>query len=543
MNPAVAAIARSNISTALQATTPTVFIDGVPEPALQLLRYEASLPADTRHAVLAIEPSSPVSHASLAHQAVTIAVPHALSDGGSRWEVLLSGVVSGAGESRAVASDEQTLIIQDRLSALFEQPTHTLGLDPAKQPTLADALQRTGAQIGAEVVFACPLGDVESPVEPGTTGSQTLAGLIVSVLDASGLRLQQSIALERNGVRRTLCVVPERAGRRIALPWPDVQGRGAMVRSARGDNLPAPPSRWAALGGRPMIEDTFVLVPGWDPALTGQPDADYGRLTSSDFSRYGSVYRAWLLNEDGAFTGPPFDHGPAFDVGALFDAPGSIAQPLRLGDCLTRDASGLSIAPVIESSTDSGANWSAYPGLAGAMQDRVGVRLTDDTLPGAILTAAKAGTLRLRVTASLTAPDRIERQRWDGNPFAGVGPTRTVRFGDRFGWRRVMPTSIHADAIDAGQLSADVVDDRAALGEALLKTIARSPGASASATVELAGAWTAVRVGDMVADPLEPGRSIDGTPKAFDPRAARVHHLQIDFGVADHTPRTRLRLD
>jgi hypothetical protein len=543
MTQAIAAIAPPTLVPAVHAATPTVFVDAVPEPALQVLRFTASLPMDARRAVLAIDPASSLSVDSLRGTPITLATPHALSDGETRWDVLLSGQAQSDARLRAARTDDRTLALNDRLAGLLGDPADTLGLDPANADTLGDWFRRLAARCDAEPVVACDPAELWRTINAKPGVSSTLAGLLASALDAAGLALHQSLMLERDRVRRTLCITPARVGRRVALPWPDNTGRGGMVLKADRDAEQTPPRRWVALGGRPAVEDTFALVPGWDPALAGQPDADYARLTSSDYSRYGSVFRAWVLNEDGAFTAEPFDQGPPFDAGALFDAPASIDGPLRLGGCLAADASGLSIAPVVESSTDSGASWSAYPGRAEVMQDRAGVLLADDTLPSAVLAAAKAGTLRLRVTASLTAPDRIERQRWDGNPFAGVGPTRTVRLGDRYRWRRVMPSSIHADAIDTGQLSADVADDRAALGESLRELINRSPGASVSATVQLAGAWTALRVGDTVADPVEPGRSIDATPTAFDPRAARVHQIQIDFGVANNTPRTRLRFD
>ena len=292
-----------------------------------------------------------------------------------------------------------------------------------------------------------------------------------------------------------------------------------------------------------MVEDTFVLQPGWDPGLQGRPDGDYGRLTSSDFSLYGSVYRAWVLNEDGAYSEAPFRLGEAYDVGTLFDQPGSIGSPLRLQPCLTSNAAGRQLPPIIESSIDSGTTWSAYPGQAEVMNDRVGVQLIDDTLPSSILAAAKAGTLRLRVTGSLIGPDPIQAALWDGNPFAGPGPTRVLDYSDRYAWRRVAVSSIHAGAIENGALQADAIDDRMAMRAELQAQIADQPGPEVASRLELVGAWTALRAGDRVRDALGRGVAIDGHPSSFATRDARIQRIDFTFGVSNTTPRTRIRLD
>jgi len=544
MSQALAAVGSITPSPSVESARPVVFINGTPEPALSVTRFSNALPLDTRSATLQASPTDGGRQMNeLLGSDITLAIPHALCDGEVRWQTLLAGSLTDNSDDLAVGKDIDALVVQDRLAAILDEPADTLDPWPNAGLGLGVFLQRLGTLIQAQVVFACDPALLDEQIQTSSPRTVSIGRLLIGALSDTGLRLEQSLSFEHGSASRTLTLIPQRAGRLIRLPWPDDTGRGGAVRSIDAGRASRPPRAWAAQGDPPVVEDTFELVQAWDPGLQGQPDSDYGRLTSSDFSRFGSVYRTWALNEDGVFSDTPFNQGDAFDVGELFDQPGTIATALRFSSCLTMNASGRSITPVIESSTDSGASRSAYPGQAQTMPDRAGVLLTDDDLPAAILTAAKAGTLRLRVTASLTSSDPIEDRRWDGNPFAGAAPTRVLRFGDRFRWRRVAPTSIHAPLIAAGTLTADTADDRSALSTALQQQIAQHTSDDAQVKAELAGAWTAIRPGDRVRDVLAPGVAIDGSPSNFETRLARVRDVRISFGVSNQTPRTQLVLD
>ena len=534
MSDAIATVGPCSVRATTEPAVPVVFVDGVPDPGLHTVSATLRAPLDDRRAILV----HPADHATAAAYAeLTIATPHTLSDGEVRWQVLLSGRASQVQRDLSAGHDTHRRVVRDRLSAVLDEPVATLRPIEGDGLALEDALLRLAALIDAEPVIACEAGLLHDVLPVSNAATQTIGGWLERVLNEHGLIIEQTLELRTRLVRRTLTVLPARAGRRVALPWHDGQGQGGSVQSVSVDRQSRPPRRWIARGQRPIVEDTFVLQPGWDPALQGQPDADYGRLTSSSFSLYGPVYRAWVLNEDGAYD------APRFDAGALFDRPALIDEPLRFGSCLTQDTAGRRLAPIIESSTDSGASWSAYPGQADVMNDRAGVVLTDDDLPAAILSAAKTGALRLRITASLTGPDTIEATRWDGNPFAGPGATRVIDFADTFAWRTVAPTSIHRFALESGTLSADTADDRRVLRQRLLDHIAQQPGPDLSATIELHGAWTALRPGDRVGDALGRGLAIDGNPTSFGTRDACIQRIDLAFGVSDNTPRTRLRLD
>lgn len=529
------------MAASVEAASPVVFVDGIPEPALRVSQMTLASPMDHRFAVVVCTTPDGLD-LSLSDQEVAVGLPHALVDGDVRWQVLLSGHLSDREDALSVGAQDSELTIKDRLAEVLDGPADVLGPWPDVGLSLGDVLDRLAVLIQAQLVAACDAECLSVMIDSSSPTLMTVASVLSSVLDDAGLALQQTLGPSPEQLTRTLTLLPARAGRLSVLSWPDRSGRGGFVRSAQVDREQRPPRAWLAQGDRPIVEDTFVLQPGWDPGLEGQPDSDYGRLTSTDYSRFGSVYRSWVLNEDGAFSGEPFNLA-RFDAGQLFELPGTINGPIFLGGCLARDASGLAIGPVIESSTDSGATWSAYPGQARRMTDRAGVLFEDDVLPAPILAAAKAQTIRLRVTASLTGPDPIAARRWDGNPFAGAGPDRLIRYGKAFQWRRVVPGSLHASALDAGTLGADLTDDRAALRSALRDAIARSPGAALAATVELDGAWTALRVGDRLQEVLGPGLRIDNTPATFQGRDARIREIRLRFGVSTGSPRTRLKLD
>ncbi|MEM6257274.1 MAG: hypothetical protein AAGI37_03050 [Planctomycetota bacterium] len=543
MNQAIAAVGSTRPTTTPEATTPVVFVNGTPDPDLAVVSLRLEGPLDTRRATLHLAKRLADDRAAPPGAEVTIAVPHALSDGASRWQVLLSGRASDRAGDQLSGAERDAWVVPDRLAALLDEPLQRLLPRPAEDLLLGPVLDRIASWLGAETVFACDAHLLAERIDATSPQTRSIASLLGPVLSDLGLAVGQSLTLEGARVRRTLTVLPARSGRRVVLPWPDDEGRGGSVLSVTAGRQARPPRVWVARGGRPVVEDTFTLQPGWDPSLQGRPDSDYARLTSSDFGLYGPVYRAWVLNEDGAYNGAPFNLGQAFDAGALFDQPGTLRSPLRFGACLARDSAGRRLPPIIESSTDSGAAWSACPGRVEVMRDRAGVLLNDDELPSAVLSAAKAGTLRLRVTASLTSPDAIEARRWDGNPFAGPAPTRTVDLGGRYAWRAVAATSIHRDAVEAGTLSADTTDDRRALRAKLQAMIAQQPGPAVSARLGLAGAWTALRPGDRVGAALGRGVALDGSPAGFATRDARIQQIDLAFGVFNHAPRTTLRLD
>lgn len=568
---------------AATAAQPVVLIDGVPEPGLSVVAYAAEAPLDERTAELSVTPALWVRRRSLLHRPCAVALPHALSDGAIRWEVLAVGALELPKRPRRVGTDSRRLRFVDAWSDRLRRPvgsgwelTDASGLPeqvPAARLLNGDDANRSHGRyiVNGRSVYvferggtAWTVGDAldtlaafaDTPLRPDLLAPElrdqrltqpidlagTLGDALRTLVGSAGLHVRVDHWRSGGGFHSAYTVAPVSAGRRFRLPW---GGRGAGVsRVSRVDvtRSSAPPRRWVMRGARPVVEATFDLVGGWDPALEGQPDAEYGRSTSSDFTEFGAVHRRWVLNEDGAFSSAPFNRGPAFDLAALFDDPASVPAPLRLGPCLAQDTSGRRLSPVVEVSTDSGSAWSRYEGMVSMMQDRAGVVLEDATLPTAVLAAAQSSQLRVRVTATLRSPRVLEYTRWQGNPFVGPGPDRVIVAGDAYRWQRVDSTSIHANAIDLGELDADEADDRAALRRDLLERMSSTGNDIASGTVELIGAWPTIGVGDRLLDLGGPGVGLDGLPTVIEAQAVRVGSVRVRFGVSGEGrgPVTRL---
>lgn len=270
-----------------------------------------------------------------------------------------------------------------------------------------------------------------------------------------------------------------------------------------------------------------MLTPGWDATLEGQPDTDYDHRQSTDFSRFGNVYRRWILNEDAT------QDAPVLDLAALFGQPALPPTALPFGRCLTLDDAGQSLPPIIEISTDAGVAWSRLTEPATLLHDRAGVVLDSITLPPAVLAAAKNSDLRVRITATLASPLPLSVQRWQGNPFADVGPDVILNASARFTVNRLLPGSLHDAAVRSGELAADLRDDTQPLADWLMHQLDRDTQAAAQSTAQarltLANARPEIRVGDRL-DETQPGRrDIRGNPTSLHPRAASVTQVRCDF--------------
>jgi hypothetical protein len=274
-----------------------------------------------------------------------------------------------------------------------------------------------------------------------------------------------------------------------------------LVESIRATWHARRPVKLVAEAEGQLVESTFELVGGWDPADTSLPDEEYGKSSSSDFDAVAHVFRLWVLNEDGAYSGEPFDRGEPFDLTGFFKEEEAIdPQPLRFGNPLTQDGAGRRLSVSVEMSTEDGASWSRYPGAVDVLRDRAGVYLDDDALPDGFLAAAEAGTARVRVTGTLRSPLPLRAVRWRGNPFAGSFETRRLAVGDAFRWWRVATSGKHHEALVAGERSAAEADDRAALVTWLAQTAERRAAAEAGGPVriEAAGPMVGLRIGDRL---------------------------------------------
>lgn len=221
--------------------------------------------------------------------------------------------------------------------------------------------------------------------------------------------------------------------------------------------------RWIAYGSRPRVEGSWIMVGGWASQLESETANQYSRSASTDFQTHRDVFRRWVLNEHGGWSSSSFNRGIAVDLAELFEQPELTPQPLRLRSCLTHSENGQSKGIILEASLDSGQTWAAYSGAYELLSQEAGVYLSDDTLDAAFLSAGLGGSLRMRVTATLQSPKPIMQQRWTGNALHGLSPTIRWHAGQDFSLARVDASSLHFDDIRAGNLTADLRDDRYAL--------------------------------------------------------------------------------
>jgi len=581
---AVASVAALTPSPAVAVDEPVVFVDGLPQLEMPVVDYHAAGPLDMREVACLLPPS--ISQASrdrlFAHEAY-VAQPHALGDGEVRWEVLAYGRLVQSDRQRTATAARRGVALVDDWSARLVRPIDNLWAMVQTEPTrsqavalrvgaeanrsthrygvqgkevylpeavgrgeawtLTQALETLAAMAGVDLILGrLPSEIAERRLLAAVDFSKTVGEALSAILEPLGLVIRRELLLEGTGVRGVQAVVPGDSGRPIALPWPDAQGRGGRVLSTTIEQTITPPRRWIASGSRAVVESTFELTHGWDAALEGQPDSDYGRATSSDFEKYASVYRRWVLNEDGKYSDAPFNAGPAFDLRGLFDDDALVSTPIRVDDCLARDASGQRIGPVVEVSTDSGATWAQYAGKAELLVDHAGLVFEDAVLPSAVLAAAKAGALKVRLTASLTAPLPISATRWHGNSFSGPGPDRRLDWSQAYGYQRVDPDSIHANPIDLGELEADEFDDRIRLSSELARWVIQHPVPQAHGAVDLAGAWTALRIGDRIIDPLASGVAASGQPDSVDRHGLPIRAVRVKYDTDRAAATTHITL-
>ena len=555
----------------------------------------------------------------------TVALPVRLVDDQIRWSVLAHGRLTLARVDHSTRADESLLEVTDAWDRLLDEPVAAVWWQTADGLLYDDtrpAVMRVGSSANRSQQ-TWPIGDRQAVSvfqEDGrawTVGSaletlDALAGLGLSlslipteIRDASlsepvdlakpigdvleqltepcGLIVRRDLSRESNRVVELRSVRPIDRGPTVRLAWAgEDQPLGQVLRIDA--DRPSPAARqWIARADGWLVESTFNLIAGWDPSLETEPDSAYSKSDSSSFTTLANVFRLWALNEDGRFTGDPFNRGDAFDLTTFFtplpgpgsgSTPGSLSsnaggqlpgrpRPLRFLPALTLDASSTRRSPVVEFSIDSGVTWSLYTGPTVIRTDRAAIYLDDTTLDPAFLSAAKAGTARVRVTASLRSPSAVQAQRWSGNPFAGTLPAKTFDLNNTFRFQRLAPPapspgssngaisgsedssenepsggpasvgSIFFDDVVNGVLTAQQIDESAAMVNWLAHMVDRSrrvPGPDAGrAKLTLTGAWPMLRVGDRLTHTASPSNDAAGRAEAIAAQGAIAAGVTVNF--------------
>ncbi|MEE9212268.1 MAG: hypothetical protein V3U29_06405 [Phycisphaeraceae bacterium] len=510
----------------------------------------------------------------------TLALPVRLIDEQVRYAVLAHGKLNRLDADRAAERDETLLELTDQWNDLLDRVLRMVWVQvdtsliaqesgPAAmkigdaanrseqlwpigsdsvyvlqargQPwTVGTALATLSAFAGLELTLSLLPRDLQSaPLLAPVDLTQSVIAALEQLLGPYGLIIQRDLLRHAGTITERRAVRPGNLGRTVHLAWATDNRALGQVLKIDADRPAEAAQPWIARADGWLVESTFELKRGWDPALEGEPDETYSRSNNPDFSTYANVFRLWVLNEDGHFTDAPYNQGPAFDLASLFGGPPLAPQPLRFLPGLTLDDAGARRSVIVEMSEDSGQTWLIYPGPVKLLTKRAAVYLDNTTLPDSFLTAAKAGTAVIRVTASLQSPIPIEVLHWRGNPFAGTLSAKLFDVGDAFGFRRIAPQSIHYNAVQVGDLIALTSDQTNQLNDWLLARMHREDRAprerTGQATLELVGAWPVMRVGDRLHNTMSRGVDSAGRAEAIARKGATVRAVRCRWRGPDAT--------
>lgn len=431
--------------------SPLVLIEGAPAARLRVVRYETTAPLDARRFTLGVEASGSCDRAAanLGREA-TLLLPFVLNDESVRFLPLAHGRITGDADTTTARRDDATLALADDWTLTVERPLTTawrinngefaavaaagesLDIGPhanrsvtthrvsgreahALAPhgtrwTVGDALRSLAAWANLDISLGALPADVASaPLRREIDLAAPLGNVLAPLLADHGLVVRNELWWSGGMITRFLAIAPAGSvgSAEINLDEAIALRRVAGSSGAR---------RWVARTAGVVVESTFPLDPAWLPSLELLPDSAMSPVTNPEFHEARDVFRKWALDLEGRLG------GPAFDLAARFDG---VAGPwqgaARFGACVTLGADGAPLPPLVEVSFDSGATWRAHPGVAVVLPDEFALRFDDVTLPEAFLAAARAGTLRARVTAGVRGPG-VELSRWRGNALAGSLP-------------------------------------------------------------------------------------------------------------------------
>jgi hypothetical protein len=495
----------------------TMTMAGAPRPARSLADAD-ELPAIGTHVLISAEPGGrePIFQGVIS--AHTAGVGPEREELGVRAVDALAGALAGPVSGRwAVDGDEPAFLPEQRCAFNAGDGGGPSAASYRLPGGAARVFDDAGASWSVADILAYLLA-AHVPADLTRAGLEHLAGpaadLFPGALDLTGLSVAESLArtaaraglafrgrLSGDGVGLHPTLVLYRPGvagrpRRVAL-----QPRGATLHADRtnlwrgGFTLRARPGRRTvvALGEAKVHEMTLPLQPGWDAALETPYHCDFVRGRPGFSADLANVFRKWVLNEAGQYSGPPWEL-PAFDLAEAAGEDFLVARRRPLGPVLPRGGGRRSPGVVVEVSYDDGVTWRRYGGPVRLAGDECSLWLADDALPGDYFQAALAGTARVRVTGTITA-DRRLRAEVTGDPSAGVEVIERTAT-----WRQVQASS----ALDAADADERDEGDRLAR---LAEQHARRPGRDFEAELTLATVEPAWAAGDLV-ERIE-GRGLD----------------------------------
>ncbi|HBG27493.1 MAG: hypothetical protein A2Y10_02870 [Planctomycetes bacterium GWF2_41_51] len=202
-------------------------------------------------------------------------------------------------------------------------------------------------------------------------------------------------------------------------------------------------NRYIVQGDYKIFEATFELVKGWDPSLEANDYDRYSPITNENFNEVRDVYRKWVLNEAGDYSASPYNQGEAFNFSNIFENANYIRKRRRFLPALACGQDGSSIGYNLEMSYTDGSYWWPYMNSFKVLLDQCGIWLSTEQLDSDMWFAILKGVLKVRITASVAADERINFATTDGavNSIIDV-VDRVVTLPRRFKYQKVSPYSI-----------------------------------------------------------------------------------------------------
>ncbi len=346
----------------------------------------------------------------------------------------------------------------------------------------------------------------------------TVCEALARVCSVAGLAIHGPCILEAGRCRRGMAFYhPGRTGRRRSVR---LQRRGADL-DGRQTNLwkgRISIGRRAArrailiLGAPKTYESTFELQPCWDPTLATYDYRDFVRGEAADWLAVADVYRKWALNEAGQYTGEPHELD-AFDFATINGDDFLVSRPRRFGPCLSRGRGGETLGVVVEVSHDSGSSWLRHGGAVRTSREECAIYLADDALGADYFQAALAGTVRMRVTASVEADQRLSVM------VAGDGGVEVVEF-PAGRWAKVHEGSVFYQDEDLPE--PDERDDTDRLTQ-LARTVALGDAGTLEAELTLAQLDATCTVSDIIERVDGRGLELASLPDSA-PHVRKVEH-------------------
>ncbi len=488
MSTATLAALHEGDRTSQRPAVPLVFLNGRFCASAQVRSLVMSGPLDTRTARIEVQDDRWRALVG-SSQTVRILMPEQLSTGENHLVPLLEGRIDTSSSDMSDARHHHHIAAHCDWSHDLERPFEIGTAGRTFGEILEEIDQAFASGIERTLLSRELLGQVvASRVIAGTLG-QVLSELATE----HGLYVQREMQWSAGRYHEKRMWRQTEHGRPLVLRRTDLANPAGVLKAIAERYRSKRPTRHIARVAGQVVESTFHLAAGWESVSEGKADSEYVRSTSTGFDSVRNTYRLWLLNEDGLID------SETFDLASLFGEDREIpASPLRFLPPLTHDEHGRRLDVVVQVSLDSGNTWFGYAGQHIVLEDRAGVYLSDDALPSAFFDAAKVGNAQIRVTASLQSPLPFEQTRWVGNPFAGSFDTQPHGLGNRYAWRRVLPSSIYHDAVRNHQMAADECDDRVAMHDWLVRRSLEFVELSGTIKVTCAQLMPGMRVGDRL---------------------------------------------